>query len=350
MDGSVRRSAGSSVSSKASRRSRDSSRFLTIPVSQEDLSTAIRVDRLALRRGSDHPAERLWQDSGRRLYQQLVEPLSSQGWLEPDDHLLLAPHQHLWAVPVHALPLPSGEAEPRFLIERNVVSYVPSATDLVEQRRRSPRPVRSMLAVAPETVDLPHTKPEIELLRRTSFDRTQILQDAKAQRLAVQRAWSEVDLLHLAAHAQTNERFPLYSALQLRNGRIELHEILQDSLQARLVVLSACETGQAASSTGEVPTGASAVSFPRAFLSAGPAASLGRSGGWRMGPPRDSCGIFTSRWPPCRPHRCEAPLFLLGLDRSLRSPRRSRERSAPIWSKAAGPRRRSIPSTGPALS
>lgn len=259
---------------------RDSARFLSNPVSEKDLSTAIRVHRLALRRGSDHPDERLWQDAGRRLYEQLVEPLLNQGWLEPDDHLLVAPHRRLWTVPVHAFPLPRGEDEPRFLIERNVVSYVPSATDLVEQRRRSPQPMRSVLAAAPETDALPHTKLEVEVLRRASFDRTQILLDAKAQRRAVRRAWSEVDLLHLAAHAQTNEQFPLYSSLQLRNGRIELHEILQDSLQARLVVLSACETGQAASSTGDAPTGASLVSFPRAFLTAGASGVIGSL--WRV--------------------------------------------------------------------
>lgn len=261
---------------------RDSSRFLTVPISQNTFANSIDVYRSTLRRGREHPDEQLWQASSRRLFKTLLRPLFRQGWIDPGDRLLIAPHHRLWGVPFHALPLPSNGDETRFLIERNRVSYARSATELVEQRSRSPRLLRSALAVAPSPDALPHTKRELEHVRTAPFDRERVLVGKAAQKEVVQEAWADYDVVHLAAHARTNTQFPLYSPLELRDGHLELYEVLghSDGSRNRLVVLSACETGRNVGATGKVPTGASVVGFPRAFLRAGAGSVVGSL--WRV--------------------------------------------------------------------
>lgn len=259
---------------------RDSSRFLPVSMPRSEIANTIDVFRSSLRRGNDHPNEQLWHASGRRLFKELVRPLLDRGWIQSGNHLLIAPHRRLWGIPFQGLPLRRTDEETRFLIEQNVVSYVPSATDLVEQRTRSPHPLRSVLAVAPKTEALPQTAQEVEAIQTVPFGREQALINEAAHADRVREGWTGVDVVHLAAHARTNTHFPLYSQLSLNRGAIELYEVLQDSVQAQLVVLSACETGQVVGSGGREPTSASLVSFPRAFLSAGAASVIGSL--WRV--------------------------------------------------------------------
>lgn len=259
---------------------RDSSQFLTIPVSRDTLANTIDVYWSMLRRGREHPDETAWHPAGRRLFETLLQPLVRRGWIRPGERLLIAPHRNLWGVPFHALPVPASAGETQFLIERNVVSYVRSATDLVERRSRSSRPMCSALVAAPAPKRLPHTRTEARQVQAAPFERKKVPPGGEARANRVRQAWSEYDVVHLAAHAQTNERFPLYSPLELGGERIELYEVLEDSLQARMVVLSACETGVNVGATGRTPTGASRVSFPRAFLAAGSRSVLGSL--WRV--------------------------------------------------------------------
>ncbi len=248
---------------------RDTSAFLTETVSPAQLTNTIETYQQFVKRGYDHPRERLWQTAGHRIYELVIRPLVREGWLTPDDHLIVAPHRMLYGVPVHALPTPTTEDDPRFLIERYGVSYTPSATALVERRERPAPKFDSVLAAAPVPGRLPYTEREVQHIPSEPFAERRVLTRDEARADAVREGWAEYDLVHLAAHARTNEQFPLYSHLQLTDERIELHEVLRDSVHARLVVLSACETGRGVGSSGDVPTSASLVSFPRAVLSAG---------------------------------------------------------------------------------
>jgi CHAT domain-containing protein len=79
----------------------------------------------------------------------------------------------------------------------------------------------------------------------------------------------EAGLIHFATHGELNEADPLGSALLLTpegtaDGRLEVREVLRLDLHARLVVLSACETG-----LGKLSRGDELVGLQRAFLYAG---------------------------------------------------------------------------------
>ncbi|HRT88963.1 MAG TPA: CHAT domain-containing protein, partial [Bacteroidales bacterium] len=80
------------------------------------------------------------------------------------------------------------------------------------------------------------------------------------------------NIIHFATHGTYNYRQPLYSCLLFPpgdedDGRLNVWEVLEMKLNARLVTLSACETGLGNLTGGDEITGLS-----RAFLFAGSSA------------------------------------------------------------------------------
>jgi CHAT domain-containing protein len=91
----------------------------------------------------------------------------------------------------------------------------------------------------------------------------QLYLDHAANRQGLERA-AQADLLHLATHGLFRPDNPFFSALKLADGWIDVRELYRLPLQARLVVLSACESG-----AGAVRGGDEVVGLVRGFLGAG---------------------------------------------------------------------------------
>ncbi len=109
---------------------------------------------------------------------------------------------------------------------------------------------------------------------RAFGDQVRILEDDRATETYVRRHASSTDVLHLASRGFVSRWNPLYSYVELRpdsenDGRLEVHEVFGLDLNARLVVLSACETALAAGLLEDVPAGEEWVGLVRAFLYAG---------------------------------------------------------------------------------
>jgi len=99
------------------------------------------------------------------------------------------------------------------------------------------------------------------------------LEHAAGEASAVARAWgvpgsgspavgadlkaalAEADLVHVAAHGVHRAASPLFSSLRLADGELFAHELPAGQVQARHVVLSACEVGAAAVRPGDEPLG-----------------------------------------------------------------------------------------------
>jgi CHAT domain-containing protein len=82
--------------------------------------------------------------------------------------------------------------------------------------------------------------------------------------------------VHLATYGVLNKYNPLFSFLEfapddVRDGRLEVHEVFGLDLAADLVVLSACQTGLGSGRWVDVPPGDDWVGLTRAFLHAGAA-------------------------------------------------------------------------------
>jgi CHAT domain-containing protein len=82
------------------------------------------------------------------------------------------------------------------------------------------------------------------------------------------------DIVLLATYGVLNRRNPLFSHVELaaapgRDGRLEVHDVYGLAFDARLVVLSACQTASGSGLRADVPAGDERVSLTQAFLAAG---------------------------------------------------------------------------------
>lgn len=96
-----------------------------------------------------------------------------------------------------------------------------------------------------------------------------VLLRGDATEAQVKKLIETVGLVHFATHGDLSESEPLSSAVLLvpgggEDGRLEVREVFGLDLHARLVVLSACETG-----LGKLSRGDELVGLQRAFLYAG---------------------------------------------------------------------------------
>lgn len=191
------------------------------------------------------------------IYRLLVAPLAADLWAE---RLLLIPHGALHQIPLHSLWDGQG-----YLLERFECSYAPSASLATHNRRRQttqPGAYHSWAGLALTDSAIPAARREVEQAAR-HFDESQLFVDGDAS-LDGLRAASRADVLHLATHGLFRPDNPFFSALKLADGWIDVREIYRLPLAARLVVLSACESG-----VGRVRGGDEVIGLARGFLGAG---------------------------------------------------------------------------------
>ncbi|MFN9659818.1 MAG: CHAT domain-containing protein, partial [Cyanobacteriota bacterium] len=189
------------------------------------------------------------------------------------DQLILIPHRFLHLLPLHAMPL--GEA-PTPLQDHfgRGVRYAPSLQVLQVVQQRQPTPPHSLFALQNPTQDLLYSDLEVEAIQSLFAAKATVLKRSEASKGAMKQqkgALTNSACLHFACHGYFNFEQPLLSALLLAgsvldaapddldadrhlpqpNGNvIDLSECLTlldlfqlDLRQARLVALSACETG-----------------------------------------------------------------------------------------------------------
>ncbi|OLE51501.1 MAG: hypothetical protein AUI36_18650 [Cyanobacteria bacterium 13_1_40CM_2_61_4] len=257
----------------------DSLAALDLKVSHSALSAQVDFARSTLASPTEGAARRAWRASLRRLYRQLVAPVEASGLLAGKRRLLIASHAELHYLPFAALVEP-GPPE-QLLVQRYILEYVPSASVWLRLRDR-PAPARrgGVLAVAPRPAALPGSQAEVASIRRTYGDRARTLVGAQATERAFRELASEQEIIHLATFGVLNKHNPLFSFVQLvagggEDGRLEVHEVFGLTLNARLLVLSACQTGVGAGAVADVPPGDDWIGLVQGFLYAGAGNVLG---------------------------------------------------------------------------
>ncbi len=184
------------------------------------------------------------------------------------DRLLLVPHDVLHYLPFGALRSPAG----RWLVEDYAIATLPSASVLKYLASKGEAAANGVMAIGNPDVgpalDLRYAEREARGVGERYPGARVLVRDAATEAQA-KSLGGEMGLIHFATHGELNEQDPLGSALLLvpgagEDGRLEVREIFGLDLKARLVVLSACETG-----LGQLSTGDELVGLQRAFLYAG---------------------------------------------------------------------------------
>jgi CHAT domain-containing protein len=181
---------------------------------------------------------------------------------------VIVPHGVLHYLPFAALRSPGG----RWVAEDFALSTLPSASVLrYLSDKGAGAPARALVVGNPDLgaeLALPWAEREARMVGQRERGATVLLR-SDATEAAVKKLLDTVGLVHLATHGELSESDPLSSAVLLvpgggEDGRLEVREVFGLDLHARLVVLSACETG-----LGKLSRGDELVGLQRAFLYAG---------------------------------------------------------------------------------
>jgi hypothetical protein len=244
----------------------DSLQATWLPGDLEQVRRLIQLLWLNLRAVPHSPADRLpaltanVQSVLHRLYSLLWAPLAPA--LTPDTPLIVVPHGPLHYLPFHALY--DGAA---YLLERHEISTLPGAS-LLRYCHEAPAGSCGALAMGHSWEGrLPHALREAEVVAGL-LGSAACLEDA-ATLVSLREAAPGKRVVHLAAHGEFRADTPLFSGLRLADGWLTTLDIFGLRLQASLVALSACQTGQSVVGGGDELLG-----LMRALLYAGAASVL----------------------------------------------------------------------------
>ena len=180
------------------------------------------------------PLLRATQSHLESLYSELIAPLRM---FLHGSHLIFVPHGPLHFLPFHALK--NGD---EYLCDAFTVSYAPSATvfSLCQQKASSNVPGSLVLGIADERAPqiLDEVRSVSSLLPRSSLHLGE-----QATSSLLREKGAESGLLHIATHGMYRQDNPMFSGIRLGDGYLNLYDLYQMKLNARLVTLSGCATG-----------------------------------------------------------------------------------------------------------
>ncbi|WP_367275304.1 CHAT domain-containing protein [Microcoleus sp. CAWBG58] len=214
--------------------------------------------------------------SSNKLYNLLIAPIANELPQDPNAHVVFIPQDSLFLVPFAALQDPEGH----YLIEKHTILTAPAiqVLDTTHKRRQQvPGKATQVLIAGNPTMPtlpgksealspLPNAKTEAEAIA-TIFG-TQPLIGNQATKAAILPQLSQARIIHLATHGILDDQNGIGSSIALApsagdNGFLTAEEIFGLKLNAELVVLSACKTGQ-----GRI-TGDGVIGLSRSIISAG---------------------------------------------------------------------------------
>lgn len=214
----------------------------------------------ALRRHAARLMARV-QDHAQALYALLWAPLAPL--LGARRRVIVVPHREL-----HYLPFAALHDGHHWLVQTHTLSLAASArawlAGVAVSEVAAAQPWSPVVALGVAGPQLPEVAQELAAVAAVHGAQTVLRLDAEATQAALASAAPTAGLLHLACHGRFRADNPAFSFLQLADGPLTLHDVRALRLQARLVVLSACETGQSRMAPGDELLG-----LVRAFTLAG---------------------------------------------------------------------------------
>jgi hypothetical protein len=190
-----------------------------------------------------------------RLHALLISPLAD---IVGDRNLVIVPVGPLYYLPFGALFDGS-----KYEIEKRSIQNSPSAAvwSRLRQKKEKPRGQPVFLGYSDDDIPLAE-KEAVELSEM--FSKSTALKGEEATLTSFNELAPKASLLHVACHGQFRADNPMFSSLRLSDGWVTVRDVVRQRLRARLVTLSACETG-----LNEIFAGDEILGLARGFLSAG---------------------------------------------------------------------------------
>ncbi len=209
----------------------------------------------------------------KELHSILIAPVENE--LKNLRNLVIIPNGPLHFIPFQALKNDKGA----FLVEKYNLVYAPSASVYKLCQARDNKKSNSFMGMAlsdisvGNNVGLPGTEDELKKILPLFSDKISAIGPDCTETFAKKSAGS-YNFIHFATHGIYNFRQPLYSFILFPptasdDGRLNVWEVFEMNINAKLVTLSACETG-----LGNLDQGDEMVGLSRAFLYAGSSAVI----------------------------------------------------------------------------
>jgi len=219
-----------------------------------------------------------------QLYQYLIHPIAELLPTDSNTPIIFIPQGSLYLVPFGAL---QDSVTEEYLSDRYIIQTAPSiqVLDLLRPQEDSRKQGKGDALVVGNPIMPFIGQPPKRLAQLLASEfaakaiaklwNSEVIIGANATKETILEQLPQARLIHLGTHALLNEQQPLQSAIALApggddNGFLSAEEILKHygiaqelSLQAELVVLSACSTG-----LGKI-TGDGVVGFSRCLMAAG---------------------------------------------------------------------------------
>ncbi len=241
--------------------SRNSLEVARTPVKQTDLRQKIQKHRKLMQAVKD------FKDESAELYDILFRPVVER--VKDTARIGIVPHDYL-----HYLSFACLYDGENYLVDSSPLFYVPSASVLSYSfKRRQRKKNTKVLAIGNpdlrnEALELPFAEREVDSIK-WPFPQVDILKRDSATEQALVKSSAEYGIIHIASHGEFDSVNPLFSRILLakdreEDGNLEVEEIFRLTLNADLVVLSACQSG-----LGKLQKGDEMIGLSRAFTYAG---------------------------------------------------------------------------------
>jgi CHAT domain-containing protein/Tfp pilus assembly protein PilF len=241
----------------------------SVEINSSDLSSLVEKTRRSIQSNKGEESDRDLAS----LYTYLIQPV--EGRLAGITNLVIIPNGPLHFLPFQALRNGKGE----YMVQLYNIIYEPSAGVYILCNERVAEQGSRFLGFALSEVSvggkagLPGTGEEVRKILEIFPDNLSAF-GANGSETFVKKNAGRFNFIHFATHGSYNFDQPLYSCLlfpasEEDDGRLNVYEVLEMNLNAKLVTLSACETG-----LGNLNRGDELIGLSRAFLFAGSSSVL----------------------------------------------------------------------------
>ena len=251
-------------------------RTVELPITRNALAAKARLFRSLV---FGDAGDNSWFPVAQSLRASLVGPIEASGCLVNINTIAFAPYGFLHDLPFAALAREDA-GNPKFLVEDYVLFQTPSATFLTPKHsvKTAEAKVYRTLAFGrngsgdSSLSPLTFAVEEAEAVAQATGGQAFVNQQATESEL--KRLVYDCDYLHLSTHGVAESEMPLFSRVLLEptaadDGNLTVREIFELNLRTELITLSACETGQSFSASGNDFVELDRLGLIEAFLHAG---------------------------------------------------------------------------------